>query len=99
MGHLHQSKGDLEDVALSRKVQKASHYATRPLCAVLEEGLLLLAVITQTRHRARFTGSAKEKSLRKSKISGRPDDTRRPASQKHPVLKTEVCGSFDDVWI
>lgn len=63
MGHLHQSKGDLEDVALSRKVQKATHYAARPLCAILEERLLLLAIIAQTRHCAK-SREVQNKSLR-----------------------------------
>lgn len=98
VGHLHQSKGNLEDVALSRKVQKATHYATRPLCAVLEERLLLLAVITQTRHCANSREVQKEK-FRKFRIPARPDDTREPVSQKQGALSVAVCGSFDNVWI
>jgi hypothetical protein len=45
---LHQPKSDLEDVALSGKVQETTHYAARLLLAVLEERLFLLVVIAET---------------------------------------------------
>lgn len=65
--NLHQSKGDLKDVPLSRKVQKPAYYAAPPLCAVLKERLLLLAVITHTRHYAHFSKCGGE-SLETEKI-------------------------------
>lgn len=95
MGHLHQSKGDLEDVALSRKVQKATHYAARPLCAVLEERLLPLAVIAQTRHCA--NPQVQKEKFRKLGILGRLDNMRGLMSQAQCC---EDCSLWEiGVWI